>query len=120
MVLNQPSENDETESETWTPQKEVNRLLNSLDENETDFNKIADVAHKSLKAMSLGDACEYMIRHELPMNDENIVKFLHIAQEAYIIRLGILENLLSQNVRSLRLRGGALKKLLFKNCWKTY
>ena len=98
MVLNQPSENDETESETWTPQKEVNRLSNSLDENETDFNKIADVAHKSLKAMSLGDACGYRIRHELPMNDENIVKFLHIAQEAYIIRLGILENLLSQNV----------------------
>ena len=101
MVLNQPSENDETESETesetWNPQKEVNRLLNSLDENETDFNKIADVAHKSLKAMSLGDACEYMIRHELPMNDENIVKFLDIAQRAYVIKFEILQKLLIAN-----------------------
>ena len=97
MVLYQPSENDETESETWNPQKEVNRLLNSLDENETDFNKIADVAHKSLKAMSLGDACEYMVRHELPMNNENIIKFLEIAQRAFIIRLDILKKLLNVN-----------------------
>lgn len=97
MVLYQPSENDETESETWNPQKEVNRLLNSLDENETDFNKIADVAHKSLKAMSLGDACEYMVRHELPMNNENIIKFLEIARRAFIIRLDILKKLLNVN-----------------------
>lgn len=97
MVLYQPSENDETESETWNPQKEKNRLLNSLDENETDFNKIADVAHKSLKAMSLGDACEYMVRHELPMNNENIIKFLEIARRAFIIRLDILKKLLNVN-----------------------
>ena len=97
MVLYQPSENDETESETWNPQKEVNCLLNSLDENETDFNKIADVAHKSLKAMSLGDACEYMVRHELPMNNENIIKFLEIARRAFIIRLDILKKLLNVN-----------------------
>ena len=97
MVLYQPSENDETESETWNPQKEVNRLLNSLDENETDFNKIADVAHKSLKAMSLGDACEYMVRHELPVNNENIIKFLEIARRAFIIRLDILKKLLNVN-----------------------
>lgn len=97
MVLYQPSENDETESETWNPQKEVNRLLNSLDENETDFNKIADVTHKSLKAMSLGDACEYMVRHELPVNNENIIKFLEIARRAFIIRLDILKKLLNVN-----------------------
>ena len=93
----EPSENDESESETWNPKEEVDRLLNSLDKNETDLSKIADVAHKSLKAMSLGDACNFMIRHELPMNDENIVKFLDIAQKAYVIRLEILEKLLIPN-----------------------
>ena len=48
--------------------------------------------------MSLSDACEFMMRRELPLTDENIIKFLDVAQEAYLIRLQILEAMLNVNV----------------------
>ena len=73
-------------------------MLNSLDQNEANLTKIADVTHKSIKVMSLSDACEFMMRRELPLTDENIIKFLDVAQEAYLIRLQILEAMLNVNV----------------------
>ena len=42
----------ENENEAWDPKEEVDKLLNSLDENETDLTKIATVTHKFLKVMS--------------------------------------------------------------------
>ena len=84
-----------TESESWDPKEEVNRLLNSLDENETNLTKITDVTHKALKAMSLSDACEFMISRKLPVTDENIEKFLDLTRKAYLIRLEILKQLIN-------------------------
>ena len=80
-----------SESGSWNPKEEVDQLLNSLDENETNLSKIADVTHKCLKAMSFYDACEFMMKRQLPVTDENIQKILEVAQKAYLIRLKILE-----------------------------
>ena len=77
----------------WDPQEEVNRLLNSIDENETDLKKIAETAHKCLNAMSLNDACEYMIRHQYPITDENIKKFMSVATQSYLIRFQMMKDL---------------------------
>ena len=71
------------EAKNWDPKKEVDRLLNELDEEETDLKKIAETAHKCLQAMSLNDACEFMA---VTVTNENIDKFLLIAQKAYLIR----------------------------------
>ena len=80
-------------SADWDPQEEVNRLLNSIDENETDLKKIADVAHKCLNAMSLNDACEYMIKHKYPITDENVKKFVNVATQSYLIRFQMMKDL---------------------------
>ena len=41
-------------------QNEINKLLNSLEPEETDINKIAKVAHRSLLIMSVWDAVREM------------------------------------------------------------
>ena len=69
---------------------ELDRLLNELEEQEK---KIAEITHKCLQAMSLKDACEYMEQCNAPMTNENIEKFLLVAQKAYLIRLNIMKDL---------------------------
>ena len=41
-------------------QNEISKLLNSLEPEETDINKIANVAHRSLLIMSIQDAVTEM------------------------------------------------------------
>ena len=65
--------------------EEIDRLLNELNKEETDFKKIAEIVHKCLKAMSLNNVCEYMIRKKAPMTKENIEKILLVAQKAYFL-----------------------------------
>ena len=91
--VNQTSEQCDCEGKDWDPKKEVDRLLNELDEEETDLKKIAEIAHKCLQAISLNDACEFMTEHNVPMTNEKIKKFLLIAQKAYLIRLNIMKEL---------------------------
>ena len=43
--------------------------------------------------MSLNDACEYLTDHNAPVTNENIDKFLLIAQKAYLIKLNIMSEL---------------------------
>ena len=41
---------------TFKPNEEIQKLLNSIDKDETDINKITDVTHKCLLIMSVRDA----------------------------------------------------------------
>ena len=77
----------------WNPEEEVNRLIKSI-EDETDVKKIAETAHKCLCAMSLSDACNYMMRHQYPITPINILIFQDVADKAYAIRLEIMKNLI--------------------------
>ena len=43
--------------------------------------------------MSLNDACEFMADHNALVTNENIDKFLLIAQKAYLIRLKTMSEL---------------------------
>ena len=81
------------EGAQWDPKKEVDRLLDELDAEETDLKKIANTAHKCLQTMSLNDAYEFMMEKNAPMTNENIDKFLEVAQKAYLIRLKIMQEL---------------------------
>ena len=98
-IKNETSEQGQCESDCdcegakWDPKKEVDRLLNELDEEETNLKKISETAHKYLQAMSLNDACEYLADHNAPVTNENIDKFLLIAQKAYLIKLNIMSEL---------------------------
>ena len=78
-------------------ENEVDRFLNELNEQENDLKKMAEITHKSLLAMSLKDACEYMMERNAPMTNENVKKFLLIAQKAYEIRVNIMKDLLAKN-----------------------
>ena len=49
-----------TESTTFKPHEEIQKLLNSLDKDETDINKITDVTHICLLIMSVRDAAILM------------------------------------------------------------
>ena len=54
-------------------QNEISKLLNSLEPEETDINKIANVAHRSLLIMSIQDAVTEMEmekRRKKEKNDE--------------------------------------------------
>ena len=77
----------------WNPEAVVDRLLNII-KDETDVRKIAEIADKCLHLMSLNDACEFMTKHQYPINAENILKFKDIADRSYVIRLEIMKNLI--------------------------
>ena len=89
----QSSQQCNYEGADWDPKKEVDQLLGELDDDEADLKEIATTAHQCLKAMSLNDACEFMTERNAPMTEENINKFLDIAQKTYLIRLKIMEDL---------------------------
>ena len=76
------------------PKAVVDELIATLDENETDVQKIAETTHKILKAMCLGDAAEFMTRRQLPVTEPNIRKFSEIYEHAYVIRLEIMKQML--------------------------
>ena len=73
--------------------EEINRLIDSIDEN-SDIVEIARVVDKCLNALSLMDACEYMIKHKHPVTDENILIFMKVATQAYFIRLELMKMLI--------------------------
>ena len=85
-------EKTKSENQIWNPTEEVNKLLNSIDDNETDLDKMAVVVYKSLKIMSLNDAYEFMTNRNLPVNEQNMNKFLEVFVEAFFERLEIIKN----------------------------
>ena len=84
-------EKTKSENQIWNPTEEVSKLLNSID-NETDLDKMAVVVYKSLKIMSLNDAYEFMTNRNLPVNEQNMNKFLEVFVEAFFERLEIIKN----------------------------
>ena len=72
----------ETNQTNQTSRKEIDRLLNEFNKEEIDFKKIAEIVHKCLKTMSLNNVYKYMIEKKAPMANENIEKFLLVAQKA--------------------------------------
>ena len=51
------------------------------------------VSKNALTIISLCDAAELMIRHDLPMTSANVGKFNVLADEFYLIRKNILKEL---------------------------
>ena len=80
-------------------QNEINKLLNSLEPEETDINKIAKVAHKSLLMMSIRDVAIEMKKRKKEkddekeeLNDEDETKLLHeMIQKSYLGKLDFMK-----------------------------
>ena len=79
----------------WNPTAKLDELIQSI-ENETDVVKIAKVTDECLHLMSLMDACNFMVRHQYPINPRNIDKFKEIAIKSYFIRLEMMKQLILQ------------------------
>ena len=86
-------------------QNEINKLMNSLEPEETDINKIAKVAHRSLLILSVRDAAtememekrrkreKYDEKEEL--NDEDETKLFHeMIQKSYLEKLDFIKKTL--------------------------
>ena len=84
-----------TEMTTFNVDYELQKLFNSLEPNETDVTKIADVTHKSLLIMSVRDAA-MIIKSKKEKNndvddDETMKLFDEIVQKSYLIKLELLK-----------------------------
>ena len=83
-------------------QNEINKLLNSLKPEETDINKIAKVAHKSLLMMSIRDVAIEMKKRKKEkdgekeeLNDEDEIKlFDEMIQKSYLEKLDFMKKTL--------------------------
>ena len=83
-------------------QNEINKLLNSLEPEETDINKIAKVAHKSLLMMSIQDVAIEMKKRKKEkddekeeLNDEDEIKlFNEMIQKPYLEKLDFMKKTL--------------------------
>ena len=83
-------------------QNEINKLLNSLEPEETDINKIAKVAHKSLLMMLIRDVAIEMKKRKKEkddekeeLNDEDEIKlFDEMIQKSYLEKLDFMKKTL--------------------------
>ena len=85
-------------------QNEINKLLNSLEPEETDINKIAKVAHRSLLIMSVRDAVMEMEMEKRrkkekndekeELNDEDDTKLFEMIQRSYLGKLDFMKKTL--------------------------
>ena len=83
-------------------QNEIDKLMNSLEPEENDINKIAKVAHRSLLIMSVRDAVMEMREkkkeeeeEEGEKNDENEIKLFHeMIQKSYLEKLDFIKKTL--------------------------
>ena len=87
-------------------QNEINKLLNSLEPEETDINKIAKVAHKSFLMMSIRDVAIEMKKRKKEkddekeeLNDEDEIKlFDEMIQKSYLEKLDFMKKTLLNSV----------------------
>ena len=79
-------------NENWS-QNAIDAWLNTLDPKRLTFKKIVFVIKQCLNIMSLDDACKYMAKHKLNVTDENINKFMQMADKYYLIRMKIFKEL---------------------------
>ena len=90
------------EKMAFNVQNEINKLLNSLEPEETDINKIAKVAHKSLLMMSIRDVAIEMKKRKKEkddekeeLNDEDEIKlFDEMIQKSYLEKLDFMKKTL--------------------------
>ena len=85
-------------------QNEISKLLNSLEPEETDINKIANVAHRSLLIMSIQDAVTEMEMEKRrkkekndekeELNDEDDTKLFEMIQKSYLGKLDFMKKTL--------------------------
>ena len=81
-------------------QNEIDKLMNSLEPEENDINKIAKVAHRSLLIMLVRDVVMEMKEkkkeeEEGEKNDENEIKLFHeMIQKSYLEKLDFIKKTL--------------------------
>ena len=88
----------ETETETvLNVDHELQKLFNSLEPNETDISKIAEVTHKCLLIMSVRDAAMVINSRKeknggFDNDNEEMKLFDEVVQKSYLLKLELLKN----------------------------
>ena len=87
----------ETETETvLNVDHELQKLFNSLEPNETDISKIAEVTHKCLLIMSVRDTTSFINSKKeknssVDNDDEEMKLFDEVVQKSYLLKLELLQ-----------------------------
>ena len=78
-----------TTTKTFKPEEEIRKLLNSLDPEENNIDKITEITHKCLLIMSVRDTAEIInSREKTEDNEEEKMKlFDEIVQKCYSIKI---------------------------------
>ena len=74
-----------TATRTFKPDEEITKLLNSLDPEENDLDKITNITHKCLMAMSVRDAS--IMKKE---NENEKIELDELIQKIYLEKLDLM------------------------------
>ena len=79
----------ETETTTFKPHEEIRKLIESLEPNENDIDKISNVTHKCLLVISVRDATRIMNnkKKENEKTEDEINLFHELIQIIYLEKL---------------------------------
>ena len=82
-----------TKTTTFKPEEEIEKLLNSLEPEENDVDKISKVTHKYLMVMSVRDATtkiNNMRKDEKLENEDKINLFHELIQKSYFEKINFM------------------------------
>ena len=82
-----------TTKTTFKPEEEIEKLLNSLEPEENDVDKISKVTHKYLMVMSVRDATtkiNNMKKDEKLENEDKINLFHELIQKSYLEKINFM------------------------------
>ena len=78
----------------FNPQDEIDKLLNTLEPEENDIDKITKVTHKSLMILSVVDAAAVYKnkKEDEKLNEEDEIKLFHkLIQKSYLEKLDFMK-----------------------------
>ena len=80
------------EVEQWHDD-EIDAQFNTLNPKKLTFKKLVTVIENCLAIVGCTDASKFMIKHSLPVTEENVAQFERMSDEFYKIRMQILKDL---------------------------
>ena len=83
-----------TKTTTFKPEEEIEKLLNSLEPEENDVDKISKVTHKCLMVMSVRDATtkiNNMKKEDEKLENEDKINLFHeLIQKSYLEKINFM------------------------------
>ena len=90
-----------SELEQWC-NDEIDAQFNTLNPKKLTFKKLVAVIENCLTIVGCTDAAKFMIKHNLPVTEENVAQFERLGDEFYKIRMEMLKELVEQDAENVR------------------